>query len=101
MMTNDSLETRVAVLNNDVLEAAQKVAKQHAGLVEQGRQLYARFQALAAENAGKDPQLSRLLADIQTDIGYIFNAGNSLTSTRLAQILRDQAALKDSKKTKN
>lgn len=92
-MTTESLPTRVASLNNEVLETAKQVARQRAEWVEQGRRLYERFQTLAAENAGKDSELSRLLADIQTDIGYIFNAGNGLTSTRLAQVLRDQAAL--------
>ena len=100
-MTTESLQTRVAILNNDVLGTALKVAQHPVGLVEQGRQFYARFQALAAENAGQDPELSRLLADIQMDITYIFNAGNSLTSTRLAQMLRDQATLNDRAKNKS
>jgi hypothetical protein len=100
-MTTQSLETRVAILNNDVIDAAKKVAEQPGDLVEIARRLYERFQALAAENEGKDRELSRILADIQMDIGYIRNAGNSLTSTRLAQILRDQAVLKARKKTGN
>ncbi len=97
-MTTEDLQTRVAILNNEVLELAIQVSKHVAVPTEQARQLYPRFQALAAENAGQDPELSRLLADIRMDITYILNSGNSLVSTRLAQILRDQAALDEGKK---
>ncbi len=100
-MTDDSLETRIAMLNNEVLEAAKKVSQHNAETAEQARGLYKRFEALRAENAGKNPELGRLLSDIQKDITYILNAGNSLTSTRLAQILRDQAALDAKKKNTN
>lgn len=89
----DSLDVRVARLNNEVLEAAQKVADQTSGLTEQAAAFYKRFEALATENAGSDPELSRLLADVRMDIGYIQNSGKSLTSTRLAQVLRDNAEL--------
>jgi hypothetical protein len=97
-MTIESLETRIAKLTNEVLETAQQVAAHPEGMAEKGAAYYKRFQELAAENGGKNPALNRPLADLNLDIGYIRNVGNSLTSTRLAQILRDNATLAAQKK---